>query len=338
MVGFDKLEGEIIESINSSNSLENLESIRILYIGQNGLIKNELKTLAKLPLEEKKSLGSRVNQLYEDTKVRIQQKKIFLQERILEEKLHKENLDVTLPVRPFLTGKIHPISHAISEALDIFTSMGFEYFTGPEIEDSYHAFDALNTPAHHPARQAQDTFYLENDYLLRPHTSSLQIRYMKQHTPPFCMVTAGRVYRNDWDATHTPMFHQIEGFYVDKGVDMANLKYCLNTFLSNFFGSNKNRFRPSFFPFTEPSAEVDIACSKKDGKILIGGNDWMEVLGCGMIHKNVLKNVGIDPQQYTGFAFGMGVERLAMLKYKISDLRQFYENDLRWLQHYGFNF
>jgi len=264
----------------------------------------------------------------------------------LQERLEKEKIDVTLPPRPQPCGTIHPISQALYEMIAIFKNMGFSVAEGPDIEDDFYNFTALNIPPEHPARQDHDTFYLPpveegaERRVLRTHTSPVQIRTMLAKKPPLRIIAPGRTYRSDYDATHTPTFHQIEGLYVAENVHMGHLKACLQTFLREMFNQPTLplRFRPGYFPFTEPSAEVDIACYRKEGQLIVGpGQDWLEILGCGMIHPKVLENCGIDSTKYQGFAFGMGIERVAMLKYGIPDLRSFYEADIRWLRHYGFS-
>lgn len=290
--------------------------------------------------EEKKSFGAALNNVRNSIAEKIEQKKDFFENAELNEKLSSEKIDISKPVRKDTQGLIHPISKVINEIREIFAKLGFEFEQGPEIEDDFHNFTALNMPKDHPARAMQDTFYLQNsEFLLRTHTSNTQIRKMLNSKPPLKVASLGRVFRRDSDQTHTPMFHQLEGFVLDSNINMGHLKWTLENFLEEFF-EVKNielRFRPSFFPFTEPSAEVDIGYSIKDGKIKIGSNEkFMEILGCGMIHPNVLKNCEIDSEKFQGFAFGIGIERLAMLKYGITDLRMFFENDVRFLQHFGF--
>ena len=256
--------------------------------------------------------------------------------------MEKEKVDVTLPERPFTQGKIHPVSQVIDEISSIFSEVGFSVEEGPDVENEYNNFTALNTPDHHPARDMHDTFYLDEkkELLLRTHTSPVQIRTMLKDKPPFKIIAPGRTYRSDSDQTHSPMFHQVEGLHIDQNINMGHLKGCLNYFIKEFFEVDKikMRFRPSHFPFTEPSAEVDIGYKIKDGKIIIGeGDKWLEILGCGMVHPNVLKNVKIDVKKFQGYAFGIGIDRLAMLKYGINDLRAFFECDYRWLNHFGFD-
>jgi len=334
----------ILSNFNSQiSNLQNqqqLEEIRIAFLGKKGFVTELFSQLKDLAVEEKKSFGAAINVLRDEVTKKIDEQKNNFENAQLNEKLAGEKLDVTAPARLQNKGLIHPINKVMQEIEEIFSALGFEFAQGPEIEDDFHNFTALNISKSHPARQMQDTFYLKNsELLLRTHTSNTQIRKMLNSKPPLKVAALGRVFRRDSDQTHTPMFHQFEGFVVDENVNMGHLKWTLENFLEKFF-EVKNlelRFRPSFFPFTEPSAEVDINYSLEQGRIKIGkGDKFMEILGCGMIHPNVLKNCGIDPEKYQGFAFGIGVERLAMLKYGITDLRMFFENDTRFLQHYGF--
>ncbi len=332
------LEDKAVSEIEGASSLQDLEKVRLSYLGKKGVIKIYFDDLKKIEDEEKKrDLGAVINVLRNKLDQLITNKETILKAEEINFKLQNEAVDITLPVRPEKIGRIHPLSKVINEVKLIFAHMGFKAVDGPDIEDEFHVFDALNTPSHHPAREEQDTFYLKNKIndkrmVLCTHTSSVQIRTMeKAKTFPIKIVAAGRVYRNDFDATHTPMFHQIEGLYVNENVNMGQLKFTIHHFLNKFFGDKglKIRFRNSFFPFTEPSAEVDISYE---------GSKWIEVLGCGMVHPNVFQNVGIDHTKYNGFAFGIGIERLAMLKYQIGDLRNFYDNKISWLNHYGFHF
>jgi phenylalanyl-tRNA synthetase alpha chain len=332
------LEDKAISEIENASSLQDLEKVRLSYLGKKGTVKAYFDNLKKIEnAEEKRNLGEIINSLRDKLDCLVKSRESILKTEEINSKLQNEVVDITLPVRPEKIGRIHTLSKVINEVKLIFAHMGFKVVDGPDIEDEFHVFDALNTPSHHPAREEQDTFYLKNKIngkrmVLRTHTSSVQIRTMeKAKTFPIKIVAPGRVYRNDFDATHTPMFHQIEGLYVNENVNMGQLKFTIHHFLSEFFGDKglKIRFRNSFFPFTEPSAEVDI--SYKVSK-------WIEVLGCGMVHPNVFQNVGIDHTKYNGFAFGIGIERLAMLKYRIDDLRSFYDNKINWLNHYGFNF
>ncbi len=326
---------EALSKISASSSERELKEVYTLYLGKKGILKSYLTELKNISdLKAKRGSGSVINELCNELEKLITHKKYELKQKEINLNLDKEKVDLTTPERPEKVGKIHPIAKVINEISVIFSYMGFKLADGPDIEDEFHVFDALNTPKYHPAREESDTFYLNKvqRMVLRPHTTSVQIRVMENNRDfPIKVIAPGRVYRHDFDKTHTPMFHQIDGFYVDKNINMGHLKFCLNHFLSKFFNSSevKIRFRPSFFPFTEPSAEIDISYN---------GSDWIEVLGSGIIHPNVLENVGINPKEYSGFAFGMGIERLAMLKYSISDLRDFYNNNMMWLNHYGFNF
>lgn len=328
----------IEKEINTICNTSDLEAIRIKYLGKNGEITAQMKTLGKLPPEERKAKGAELNVLKNLVENLIEAKKETLETKELNAKLQSEKIDITLPVREKSKGSIHPITQVIEEVCNIMRSMGFEQKTGPEIEDDWHNFEALNFPQNHPARLMHDTFFLSDGHVLRTHTSPVQIRTMENEKPPFRIFSLGKTYRCDSDATHTPMFHQVEGLYVDKDINMGHLKGCLSEFLEKFFGVKVPlRFRPSYFPFTEPSAEVDVQCMRSKTTIKIGeGDGWLELLGCGMVNPNVLKNVGVDPEEYQGFAFGLGIDRIAMLKYGIPDLRDFFEADSRWLNHYGF--
>lgn len=339
----EKIQIEFSSKLSAVKSLSDLDNLRVNYLGKSGIITGLMTGLKDLSIEEKKQFGGAVNGLKNQVTLELQNKKDDLELMALNEKLAGEKIDLTLPIRQENHGLIHPISKVIREVKEIFGNMGFAVEEGPEIEDDFHNFTALNMAENHPARQMQDTFYLPDKdgkkMLLRTHTSSVQIRKMENAKPPLKIITIGKVYRSDSDQTHTPMFHQMEALVIDKDINMGNLKWTLEQFLKTFFEVENisMRFRPSFFPFTEPSAELDIGYSKKDGVIKIGGEEnFLEILGCGMVHPNVLKNVGIDPNDYQGFALGVGIERLAMLKYGINDLRMFFENDLRFLKHYGF--
>jgi len=331
------------QDITAAKTLPDINDLRVKYLGKSGLITSKLKTLGALPVEERKTAGQEINKIKEAVAKLVNDKINQLEQAEITKKLATETLDITLPIRPTPKGSIHPITQVIDEVTSILGGLGFNFVDGPNLEDDFHNFTALNIPATHPARQMHDTFYVDVDgeeKVLRTHTSPVQIRTMKAGKPPFKIISAGRTYRSDSDITHTPMFHQVEGLYIDKNIHMGHLKYVLQQFIEQFFGIKDvpMRFRPSYFPFTEPSAEVDIGCSRNKGDLKIGaGNSWLEVLGCGMVNQNVLKNVGIDPDEYQGFAFGMGIERLAMLKYNIADLRTFFTADARWLEHYGFN-
>jgi phenylalanyl-tRNA synthetase alpha chain len=337
---------EIISEIDKAPSLEKLEELRIKYLGKAGVITSKAKTIGSLPADERKVFGAELNKLKQLVSENLAARRIALEKEELQKRLKTEIVDLTEPVRDEVLGKVHPLSQAIDEIIEIFGTLGFELAFGPDIENDFFNFNALNIPESHPARQMHDTFYIKgsddgkNPLLLRTHTSSVQIRTMQEGEPPFKFISLGRTYRCDSDATHSPMFHQIEGVYIDKNINMGHLKGCLAQFIRSFFEVDnlKVRLRPSYFPFVEPGAELDIACSKSKGELKVGeGSDWLEILGCGMVHPNVLKNVGIDPNKYQGFAFGMGIERVAMLKYGIPDLRTFYESDYRWLNHYGFS-
>ena len=336
---------DIAARINKISSIEELEKLRIEYIGKKGFLSNEMQSLSLLSIEEKKIKGQELNLFKSFFEQTINNKKSNLEISALNEKLENEQIDTTLPPRDFNTGKIHPISQTIYKIIDIFSSMGFSVESGPDIETDFNNFTALNIPSHHPAREMQDTFYIEDktnneDKVLRTHTSPVQVRTMLETKPPIRIIVPGRTYRSDSDATHTPMFHQVEGLLIDNSSSMAHLKGCLIDFLKEFFEINdlQYRFRPSYFPFTEPSAEMDVAYSKINNVINVGkGKDWLEILGCGMVNPRVLENCGIDSTKYQGFAFGMGIERLSMLKYGITDMRNFFETDFRWLEHYGFN-
>lgn len=330
----------LIKKIAEVDEFKHLEEIRVEYLGKNGQITALMKMMVTLGEAEKKQLGKDVNEFKQQVTEALDARKDFLEQLELERRLKSEWADLSLPPKFYTRGTIHPISRAISEISEIFATMGFAVAEGPEIEDDFHNFDALNIPLNHPARQMHDTFYMPNSLLLRTHTSNVEIRHMKDNKPPYRIIAPGRVYRYDFDATHAPMFHQIEGLCIDENITMANLKWTIIEFLKAFFEKDEIpiRFRPSYFPFTEPSAEVDIACKRTKNDLIIGEMDsWLEVMGCGMTHPNVLANVEVDSNIYQGFAFGMGVERLAMLKYGISDLRDFFGSDLRWLKHYGSN-
>tara|TARA_Y100000590_G_scaffold276817_1_gene310807 strand:- start:9692 stop:10738 length:1047 start_codon:yes stop_codon:yes gene_type:complete len=329
----------ILEEFKNTASIEELEKIRIKYLGKKGLISLEMKSLGTLSIEQKKIKGQELNIFKSFFEKEFNNKKNDIEKFVINEKLKKEKIDTSLPPREFNTGKIHPISQTIYRIIDIFSSMGFSVKSGPDIETDFNNFTALNIPNHHPAREMQDTFYIQ-EKVLRTHTSPVQVRTMLKSKPPIRIIVPGRTYRSDSDSTHTPMFHQVEGLLIDDFSTMAHLKGCLIDFLKDFFEINdlKYRFRPSYFPFTEPSAEMDIAYSKKDNVLKFGeGDDWLEILGCGMVNPKVLENCNINSSKYQGFAFGMGVERLSMLKYGITDIRSFYESDFRWINHYGFS-
>ncbi|MEX0815574.1 MAG: phenylalanine--tRNA ligase subunit alpha [Dongiaceae bacterium] len=345
MDDLDTVKAKWREATSGARTVVALEEVRVAALGRKGEVTGLVKGLGALPPDERRAAGARLNELKEDIAAAIEARRAELAEADLESRLAGERVDVTLPARPEATGRLHPISQTIDETIAIFGEMGFRVAEGPDIEDDFHNFTALNMPPEHPARQMHDTFYLAEKpdgtrRLLRTHTSPVQIRTMQATPPPLRVIAPGRTYRCDSDMTHTPMFHQIEGLVIDETTHMGHLKGCLIEFCRAFFGiaDLPVRFRPSFFPFTEPSAEVDIGCSRSGGELRIGaGGDWLEILGCGMVHPKVLEMCGIDPARYQGFAFGMGIERIAMLKYGIPDLRTFFEADLRWLRHYGFS-
>ncbi|MGE0754657.1 MAG: phenylalanine--tRNA ligase subunit alpha [Alphaproteobacteria bacterium] len=342
MIDTKQLLSDSLHAIDTSNSPDALEQQRVSLLGKKGRITETLKALGQLDPEERKALGAELNRLKQEITLALESKKAQLADIELTTRLASEKTDVTLPAPPLAEGRIHPITQVLDEIITIFAAMGFEVAEGPDIEDDEHNFTALNIPESHPARQMHDTFYLQGNEktLLRTHTSPVQIRTMRGNTPPLRVIAPGATYRCDSDITHTPMFHQVEGFVVDKDIHMGHLKGCITEFLKAFFELDDVpvRFRPSFFPFTEPSAEVDIGCKRTRDSITIGeGEDWLEIMGCGMIHPNVFKQCDVNPYEWQGFAFGLGVERLAMLKYGIPDLRTFFESDVRWLKHYGFD-
>lgn len=348
------LKKELIDLVDAARDLASLEHARVTALGKKGRITDLMKDLGKMSPEERKSAGAALNLLKDEIADLIAKQEEALQRQEMDRRLASEIIDITLPARPSRKGSIHPISQTMDELVTIFADMGFSVAEGPDIEDDFHNFTALNFPPGHPAREMHDTFYLPDDEskegeakrkLLRTHTSTVQIRHMLNNKPPVKIICMGRVYRSDYDMTHTPVFHQMEALYIGKNVTMAHLKGCLTDFVRAFFMVDDLpvRFRPSFFPFTETSAEVDIGCWRENGELKLGlapkGQEqkWMEILGSGMVHPNVLKNCGIDPDEYQGFAFGLGIERIAMLKYGIPDLRTFFDSDTRWLSHYGFD-
>jgi phenylalanyl-tRNA synthetase alpha chain len=340
----EAVRAKFVEASAAAASIAELEQVRVEALGKKGAVTQRMKSLGGLDPEARKAAGQALNQVKEAIAAAIEARKQDLEEAELEARLAEERVDVTLPPRPAEVGRIHPISQTIDEMIAIFGEMGFSVAVGPHIEDDFHNFTALNIPPEHPARQEHDTFYLQagpdgERKVLRTHTSPVQIRTMQKTEPPIRIIVPGRAFRADSDATHAPMFHQLEGLVVDETTHMGHLKGTLVEFCRTIFGVDDLpvRFRPSYFPFTEPSAEVDIGCSRKGGTLSIGaGEDWLEILGCGMVHPKVLENCGVDPARYQGYAFGMGVERIAMLKYGIPDLRTFFDSDLRWLRHYGF--
>ena len=342
MSDLKKIKEEFFSKLKNRLNLSEINQIKSDLFGKNGLVSLQFKRIGTIAESERKQFASDLNIIKDELQDLINSKIDQIQNAEINEKLEKEKIDITLPARSFVRGKIHPVSQTIDEISSIFSEIGFSVEEGPDVESEYNNFTALNTPDNHPARDMHDTFYLDEkkQKLLRTHTSPVQIRTMLKDKPPFKIIAPGRTYRSDSDQTHTPMFHQVEGLHIDKNINMGHLKGCLNYFIKEFFEVDKikMRFRPSHFPFTEPSAEVDIGYEMKDGKIIIGeGNQWLEILGCGMVHPNVLKNVKVDPTKFQGYAFGIGIDRLAMLKYGINDLRAFFDCDYRWLNHFGFD-
>jgi phenylalanyl-tRNA synthetase alpha chain len=343
----DDLREKYLTLIKDTSDEASLEELRVQAVGKKGEISLKMRELGKMTPEERQVAGPALNALKDEINAALGAKKSALLDAALEQRLASEWLDVTLPVRPQRQGSIHPISQVMEEVAAIFANLGFSGAEGGQIENDWYNFDALNIPGHHPARAEMDTFYMhraEGDdrppHVLRTHTSPVQIRHMEAHGAPCRIICPGRVYRADYDQTHTPMFHQFEGLCIDKDISMANLKWVLEEFVKAFFEVDhvELRFRASHFPFTEPSAEVDIQCSWDNGVLKVGeGDDWLEILGSGMVHPKVLENSGIDPKEWQGFAFGVGIDRIAMLKYGIPDLRAFFDSDLRWLRHYGFS-
>ncbi len=344
MQDLQSLETEITANLAGAADLDAVENIRIAELGKKGRVSLLMRELGKMTPEEKKEFGPKLNQLKNTLNDAVQSRKDSLETELLNKKLQSESVDITLSAAETDLGSIHPITQVMDEVTEIFTEMGFSVAEGPEIEEDFYNFTALNIPEEHPARQMHDTFYFPEDEegnrkVLRTHTSPMQIRTMLAGEPPYRIIAPGRTYRNDSDATHTPMFHQVEALVIDKDIHMGHLKWCIEEFCKKFYERDdiKIRFRPSYFPFTEPSAEVDIGCAFEDGEILIGeGDDWLEIMGCGMVNERVLENVNLDPSEYQGFAFGLGLDRAAMLKWGIPDLRDFFAADLRWLKHYGF--
>ena len=332
MSDLDTLTRSSLDDIAAADALDALDAIRVRLLGKSGAITEQLKSLDKLPADERKAHGERVNRVRDDLAQAIATRKSTLEEAVLSQRLASERIDVTLPGRNGARGAIHPVTRTLSRIIEIFSRLGYQVADGPEIEDDWHNFEALNFPPHHPARAMHDTFYFGDGRLLRTHTSPVQIRSMHGRQPPIRVIAPGKVYRSDSDQTHTPMFHQVEGLLVDETSSFADLKGTLKQFVDAFFERDfAMRFRPSYFPFTEPSAEVDIAWDRGDGS----APGWLEVLGCGMVHPKVLENCGIDPERYTGFAFGLGVERFAMLRYGVNDLRSFFDNDMRFLRQFA---
>ena len=344
MSEIETIESEVLKAIDDASDLKTLDDVRVSELGKKGRVSGLMKTLGKMSPEERKEMGPKLNALKDRLNGAIETRKTALEDAELEARLVSEKADLTLPPKPYRTGALHPVMQVFEEIEEIFGAMGFAVAEGPDIEDDFHNFTALNFPLGHPAREEHDTFFMVPDKdgdrkVLRTHTSPVQVRTMMTKEPPIRVIIPGRVYRNDWDATHTPMFHQVEGLVIDEATHMGHLKGCLIDFVKAFFEVDEavSRFRPHFFPFTEPSAEMDVKCDRSGGNVKIGqGEDWLEILGCGMVHPNVLRNCGVDPEKYQGFAFGMGVDRLAMLKYGMPDLRPYFESDVRWLKHYGF--
>jgi phenylalanyl-tRNA synthetase alpha chain len=344
MSDLDQLKSDLLAAIGSAD-LAGLEDIRVSALGKSGSVTGLLKTLGGMSPEERQTTGPRIHALREAVSEALTGRKAGLEREALDARLAGETLDMTLPVDVPSAGTVHPVSQVMDELAEIFADLGFAVATGPEIEDDWHNFTALNIPESHPARAMHDTFYFpdqpdgERKMLLRTHTSPVQIRTMVDQKPPIRIIAPGRTYRSDSDATHTPMFHQVEGLVIDKGITLGHLKWTLETFLKAYFERDDIvlRLRPSYFPFTEPSAEVDVGYTIQNGKRVIGGSDhWMEVLGSGMVHPKVIAACGLDPDEWQGFAFGCGIDRLAMLKYGMNDLRAFFDGDIRWLKHYGF--
>ncbi|MDX2424899.1 MAG: phenylalanine--tRNA ligase subunit alpha [Cycloclasticus sp.] len=330
----EQAEKELVQA----DTLAVVEEIRVSYLGKKGVFTRQMKMLGSLSAEERPKVGATINHAKQQFQLLLEQRKSQLESELLNRRLIEETIDVTLPGRGQAIGGVHPVTRTMRRIEQIFNRIGFEVAMGPEVEDDFHNFEALNIPAHHPARAMHDTFYFDERTLLRTHTSPVQIRVMENQQPPLKVIAPGRVYRCDSDLTHTPMFHQVEGFVVDKNVNFADLKGVISEFLKAFFEKDvKVRFRPSYFPFTEPSAEVDIECvmCAGSGCRVCGQTGWLEVLGCGMIHPEVFNHLKINPDEFTGFAFGMGVERLTMLRYKINDLRLFFENDLKFLRQFN---
>jgi len=331
MSGIESSTKQALADIASADAPDAIEVLRVSLLGKNGSITAQLKSLGTLPADQRKTAGEMINRARDAISQALAVRKIELDAAVLDARLSTETIDVTLPGRNASRGGLHPVSRTLERIVEIFGRLGYELADGPEIEDDWHNFEALNFPPHHPARAMHDTFYFGDGRLLRTHTSGVQVRYMAEHTPPLRMLAAGKVYRSDSDQTHSPMFHQVEGLLVDEHSTFADLKGTLSEFVRAFFGRDfEMRFRPSYFPFVEPGAEVDIAWQQPDGS-----TRWLEVLGCGMVHPSVLRNCGIDPEKYTGFAFGLGVERFAMLRYGVNDLRAFFENDVRFLRQFA---
>jgi len=339
------LEAEIVSAVQASADLAGLDAVRVNVLGKSGSISALLKGLGSMGPDERREKGPLINGLRDRVQAALAERKTALEAAALDAQLAAERLDLTLPAPPRRRGSVHPTMQVMDEMTAIFAEMGFAVADGPDIEDDFHNFTALNFPPKHPARETHDTFFFSPNeagerMLLRTHTSPVQIRTMVSQTPPIRIIAPGRTYRKDSDQTHTPMFHQVEGLVIDRNIHMGHLKWTLETFVGRFFETSDvvTRFRPHHFPFTEPSAELDVQCDRTGGELKVGqGSSWLEVLGCGMVHPNVIKNCGLDPDEWQGFAFGMGVDRLAMLKYGVPDLRDMFASDVRWLAHYGFS-
>jgi phenylalanyl-tRNA synthetase alpha chain len=339
------LEAEIVSAVEASADLAGLDAVRVTSLGKSGSISALLKGLGAMGPDERREQGPLINGLRDRVQAALAERKTALEAAALDAQLAAERLDLTLPAPPRRRGSVHPTMQVMDEMTAIFAEMGFAVADGPDIEDDFHNFTALNFPPKHPARETHDTFFFSPNeagerMLLRTHTSPVQIRTMVSQAPPIRIIAPGRTYRKDSDQTHTPMFHQVEGLVIDRNIHMGHLKWTLETFVGRFFETSDvvTRFRPHHFPFTEPSAELDVQCDRTGGELKVGqGSSWLEVLGCGMVHPNVIKNCGLDPDEWQGFAFGMGVDRLAMLKYGVPDLRDMFASDVRWLAHYGFS-
>jgi phenylalanyl-tRNA synthetase alpha chain len=339
MEPLDRIVAEALEVFNGISDADELEQAKARFLGKQGTLAELFKNMRALSPAERASAGERINSAKRELEDALNARREWIRAQALATRLQEEKLDVTLPGRGNGVGGLHPVTSTLERIEKLFLSAGFEAVSGPEIETDYYNFTALNIPENHPARAMHDTFYVDETHLLRTHTSPVQIRYMQSHRPPLKIIAPGRVYRRDSDVTHTPMFHQVEGLWVDECVNFASLKGLLSDFTQKFFERDDlpTRFRPSFFPFTEPSAEMDIGCVQCDGKgcRVCGGSGWLEVLGAGMVHPNVFKHVNVDSEKYLGFAFGLGVERMAMLRYGVNDLRLFFENDLRFLKQFN---
>jgi len=345
MTDLAALETELLDAVARADGIDALEAVRVGALGKQGSVSALLKGLGAMSPDERKDQGPKINGLRDRVQAAIAAKKVDLEDAALNARLQSERVDLSLPAPPRRKGSVHPTLQVMDELVEIFAQMGFAVAEGPDIESDWHNFTALNFPPSHPAREMHDTFFFTpgadgERKLLRTHTSPVQVRTMVSQKPPIRIIAPGRVFRKDSDQTHTPMFHQIEGLVIDRGVHMGHLKWTLEQFIARFFETDRvtTRFRPHHFPFTEPSAELDVQCDRSGGEVRVGeGTDWLEVLGCGMVHPNVLRQCGIDPNEYQGFAWGMGVDRLAMLKYGPPDLRDMFAGDIRWLEHYGFS-